>query len=154
MKKRNPIAVALLPLVTFGIYAIYWEVKTKGEMNALGTDIPTAWLIIVPFVNIWWLWKYCEGVEKVTGGKLNGVLSFVLIFLVGSIGQAIVQDSFNNNVASTAPATAAGSSPLSESPAPTTPAETQEVAATPAPTESQPVSDATSPTDQPPTNNA
>lgn len=104
MKKRNPIAVALLPFVTFGIYGLYWEVKTKGEMNSLGANIPTAWLIIVPLVNIWWLWKYGEGVEHVTGGKLNGVLAFALIFLLGSIGGAIVQDSFNNNVSASAAA--------------------------------------------------
>ena len=102
MQKRNPIAVALLPFVTFGIYSIYWLVKTKGEMNSLGAKIPTAWLIIVPLVNIWWMWKYSEGVEQVTGGKLNGVLAFVLLWLLGSIGGAIVQDSFNNNVSAAA----------------------------------------------------
>ncbi|MCA9332867.1 DUF4234 domain-containing protein [Candidatus Saccharibacteria bacterium] len=96
MKNRSPIAVALLPFVTFGIYALYWEVKTKGEMNELGADIPTAWLIIIPFVNIWWMWKYCEGVEKVTGGKLSGVLAFVLLFLLSVIGAAIIQNEFNN----------------------------------------------------------
>lgn len=107
MKKRNPLAVALLPLVTFFIYALYWEVKTKGEMNSLGAKIPTAWLIIVPFVNIWWLWKYGEGVEQVTGGKMSGVLAFALLFLLGFIGAAIVQDSFNNSVgASSTPAPA------------------------------------------------
>src|SRR3989344_6278654 len=102
MQKRNPIAVALLPFVTFGIYSIYWLVKTKGEMNSLGAKIPTAWLIIVPLVNIWWMWKYSEGVEQVTGGKLNGVLAIVLLWLLGSIGGAIVQDSFNNNVSAAA----------------------------------------------------
>lgn len=124
MKKRNPLAVALLPFVTFGIYGLYWEVKTKGEMNALGATIPTAWLIIVPFVNIWWLWKYSEGVEKVTSGKLSGVLAFVLMLLLGSIGAAIVQDSFNNNLA----------------------------ASTPAETTAQPAADATPPVIEPPTN--
>ena len=52
MKKRNPIAVLLLPFITFGIYAIVWMVKTKGEMVAKGAEIPTAWLIIIPLVNL------------------------------------------------------------------------------------------------------
>ena len=95
MQQRSPIAVFLLPFVTFGIYSLYWLVKTKGEMNSKGAQIPTAWLLIVPLVNYWWLWKYSEGVELVTGGKLSGVLSFVLIFLLGNIGYAILQDSFN-----------------------------------------------------------
>ena len=96
MKNRNPIAVALLPFVTFGIYGLVWSVKTKNEMNVLGAQIPTAWLLIVPFVNIWWLWKYSEGVEMVSGGKLSTIMSFVLQFLIGTIGAAIVQDSFNH----------------------------------------------------------
>lgn len=131
MKKRNPLAVALLPFVTFGIYGLYWEVKTKGEMNTLGATIPTAWLIIIPFVNIWWLWKYSEGVEKVTGGKLAGVLAFVLLFLLGSIGAAIIQDSFNNNLAVSSPA---------------------EPVVPPAVDVTPPAADVTPPTIQPPTN--
>lgn len=95
VKHRNPLAVFLLPFVTFGIYLLYWMVKTKGEMNRQGASIPTALLIIVPLVNIWWLWKYSEGVEKVTGGKTSGVLAFILLWLLGCIGAAIVQDSFN-----------------------------------------------------------
>ena len=99
MKQRSPIAVFLLPFITFGIYSLYWMVKTKGEMNEKGSKIPTAWLIIVPFVNIWWMWKYGEGVEKVTNEKLSGVLAFILLLLLGSIGQAVIQNSFNAIIA-------------------------------------------------------
>jgi hypothetical protein len=131
MKNRNPIAVALLPFVTFGIYSLYWYVVTKGEMNTLGAKIPTAWLLIIPFANIWWVWKYSEGVEQITGAKLNGMLTFVLLFLLGSIGQAIVQDSFNNNVsaasASAAPVASAPETPVAE----TTPQATESTETTP-----------------------
>lgn len=95
MKHRSPIAVLLLPFITFGLYSLYWEVMTKIEMNNQGAKIPTAWLIIVPIVNIWWLWKYSEGVEYVTKEKMSGVLAFILLFLLGFIGSAIIQDSFN-----------------------------------------------------------
>ena len=95
MKHRNPIAVFFLSLITFGIYALVWQVKTKGEMNKLGAKIPSAWLLIIPFVNIYWLWKYCEGIDKVTNSKLSGVMAFVLLFLLGSIGMAIIQNDFN-----------------------------------------------------------
>ncbi len=95
MKQRSPIAVFLLPFITFGIYSLYWMVKTKGEMNEKGSKIPTAWLIIVPFVNIWWMWKYGEGVGEVTNEKMSGVIAFILMLLLGNIGQAIIQDSFN-----------------------------------------------------------
>ncbi len=95
MKERSPIAVLLLPFVTFGIYSIYWMVVTKGEMNERGATIPTAWLIIVPFVNIWWMWKYSEGVDHVTASKMSGVLAFILLWFLGPIANAIIQDSFN-----------------------------------------------------------
>lgn len=119
MKNRSPIAVLLLPFVTLGIYSLYWLVVTKDEMNKLGANIPTAWLLIVPLVNIWWYWKYCEGVERVTNGKLNGVLTFILFLLIGSIGEAIVQSFFNEV------GTATVASPLAAAPVapqnPTTP---------------------------------
>ncbi len=132
MKNRNPIAVALLPLVTFGIYAIYWQVKTKGELNSNGANIPTAWLIIIPFVNIWWLWKYSEGVEQVTGEKMSAVLAFILLWLLGSIGAAIVQNTYNQ---------LDGAPAASPNPAPADVPNPQTVA-TPAPVEQQPVAPA------------
>lgn len=127
MKKRSPIAVFLLPFVTFGIYYIYWLVKTKGEMNQQGAAIPTAWLIIIPFVNIWWMWKYSEGVEKVTGGKISTILAFLLILLLETIGAAIIQDGFNKIAKGPTPANTA--TPTADTPQPT---------ATTAPTEQTP----------------
>ena len=107
MQNRSPIAVALLTLITFGIYGIYWFVVTKNEMNEKGSAIPTAWLIIIPFVNIWWMYKYSEGADQVTNGKMSTVLAFVLLFFLGFIGMAIIQDSFNKvGAGSAAPAAA------------------------------------------------
>lgn len=104
MKNRNPLAVFFLPIITFGIYGIVWFVKTKNEMKAQGADIPTAWLIIVPFVNIWWLWKYSEGVDKVTQSEYSAAVSLLLLWFLGSIGMAIIQSGFNKVGAAGAPA--------------------------------------------------
>ncbi|HSY53526.1 MAG TPA: DUF4234 domain-containing protein [Opitutaceae bacterium] len=95
MKNRNPIAVLLLQLVTFGIYGLVWSVKTKNEMNRLGAGIPTAWLLIIPFANIYWLWVYSTGVELVTKEKMSAAVSFLLVMLLGPIGHAIIQGEFN-----------------------------------------------------------
>ena len=95
MKQRSPAAVFFLSLITFGIYAWVWEVKTKGELNRLGADIPTAWLIIVPLANLYWIWKYCEGVEKVSGGRISAVLALILMLLLSIVGLAIMQSEFN-----------------------------------------------------------
>lgn len=97
MKQRKPIAIVLLPFITFGIYSLVWLVKTKNEMNLLGAKIPTAWLLLVPFANIWWYWKYSEGVALVTNEKLSEVNAFLLLLLLGTIGGAVVQNSFNKS---------------------------------------------------------
>ncbi len=96
MKNRSIATVLLLTFITFGIYGIIWVVKTKSEMNKLGAQIPTALLIIVPFVNIYWIWKYAEGVEFVTKGRLINAVAFLLILTLGVVGLAVLQNEFNN----------------------------------------------------------
>jgi hypothetical protein len=95
MTKRSPVAVLLLPIITCGISYIVWLVKTKNEMVEKGAEIPTAWLLIVPIANFIWLWKYAQGVEKVTSSALSGGAAFILMFLLGSIGGAVIQSKFN-----------------------------------------------------------
>jgi membrane protease YdiL (CAAX protease family) len=100
MKNRSLAAVILLPFVTFGIYTLYWFVSTKGELNAKGANIPTAWLLLVPVVNIFWYYKYFEGAEQVTSGKTNTIMLFLIGLLVTNlISSAIAQDAYNNLVA-------------------------------------------------------
>jgi len=95
MTRRSPILVLVLSIITIGIYALVWYVITKGEMNRRGARIPTALLIIIPLVNIYWMWKFSEGVEKVTRGGMSGAVAFLLMFFLGVIGMAIVQSSLN-----------------------------------------------------------
>ncbi|MHA6695287.1 DUF4234 domain-containing protein [Homoserinimonas sp. A520] len=101
MKRRSPAAPLLLPFVTFGIYSIVWYVKTKNEMNQAGTRIPSAWLLIVPIGNIVWIWKYAVGVEQFTSNRMGRHGAFWLLLLLGLIGSAIVQSSFNSALGST-----------------------------------------------------
>lgn len=98
MKRRSPAAPLLLPFITLGIYSIVWAVKTKTEMNAAGSKIPTAWWIIVPFVNIWWMWRYSVGVAEFTKNGLSDVGAFLLQFFLGNIGQCIIQVKFNQTI--------------------------------------------------------
>ncbi len=126
MKNRNPWAVFFLSIITFGIYGIVWFVKTKEEMKAQGADIPTAWLIIVPFVSIWWLWKYSKGVDLVTKSEYSAPVALLLLWFLGSIGMAIIQVGFNKVGGAAAPVSAgtppvAPQPPAQQPPAPTTP---------------------------------
>ncbi|MCB9834539.1 DUF4234 domain-containing protein [Candidatus Nomurabacteria bacterium] len=96
MQKRNPVAVVILSFITFGIYQLYWFVVTKDELNQRGGDVPTAWLIIIPFVYIWWLWKYSQAVDTVTKSQPSAGVSFLLLWLVTSIGTGILQSYYND----------------------------------------------------------
>jgi len=95
MKHRNPLLVLFLPFFTLGIYHLVWYVKTKNEMNKLGATVPTAWLLIIPFANIYWVWVYGVGVAQVTKGAHSALGSFLLRFFFGPIGCAITQYEFN-----------------------------------------------------------
>lgn len=98
MNKRSVVAVIILSIVTLGIYALIWQVKTKNEFVRAGADIPTAWLIIVPIANIYWMWKWSGGVEHVTGGKMSQVIAFIVLWLLGLIGMAIIQAELNKAI--------------------------------------------------------
>jgi hypothetical protein len=95
MKQRSPIAVFFLPFLTLGIYSLVWYVKTGREMRSKGAAIPTAWLILIPIVNLYWLVKWSGGVAKVTNNSFSAIATFLVVVFLGPIGMAIIQSSFN-----------------------------------------------------------
>ncbi len=103
MKNRSVASVVVFSLITFGIYLIFWLRNNRREMVALGADIPTTWLMIVPIANIYYMWKWCGGVEKVTNGKQTQTIAFILLYVLNIIGVAIIQDSLNKAVPSQLP---------------------------------------------------
>jgi len=95
MTKRSPAAVFVLSIITLGIYALYWLVRTKTEMNSNGASIPTAWYLIIPLANIWWYWKFSQGVEEVTHKGMSAGVAFLMLWLLPIIGSAIIQSTLN-----------------------------------------------------------
>jgi hypothetical protein len=95
MTKRSAVTVVLLSCITFGIYALIWMINTKEEMNAKGAGIPTGWFLVIPGLNVFWLWKWANGVQHVTGGKTSGVMMFAMMAFLGPIGQFMAQNAFN-----------------------------------------------------------
>ncbi len=86
-------ALILVPV----IYMAYWLVQTKAELKARGADeIPSSWLIIVPVANIYYIYKYAEGAEKITKGKVSLILVLIIfIIAVPSIIMPICQSQYN-----------------------------------------------------------
>ncbi len=94
-KRIDPFMLVILSIVTFGIYALIWYINTKDQLNAYGAKIPTAFFIFIPGLNIYWIWKFCEGLEFVTGKRVEGIMAFLMLAFLSVIGMAIIQDNLN-----------------------------------------------------------
>ncbi len=64
-------------------------------MNRLGAKIPTGWLIIIPFVNIFWKYKYSEGFADHVKKDNKKWFWFILFFLLDIVMLAFVQSELN-----------------------------------------------------------
>jgi hypothetical protein len=112
VKVRSPWAVALLPIVTLGIYHLVWwykinkELKAYGEakgydlgekpVNSLLALFPGFIIIVPPLVSYWRGTKRVQGAARLAGREpVNGWIALVL-YLVISIGfYAYLQSSLN-----------------------------------------------------------
>lgn len=95
IKHRNPAAVVILSIITFGIYALYWIVKTKGEIKSLGAKIPTAWLVIVPIANFYFYWKYAEGFSMYAKKDNQPILWFLFFLVIWPVAMIFIQIELN-----------------------------------------------------------
>ena len=98
---RNIWQMIFLTIITCGLYTIYWLVATKLELNKSGATIPSAWLIIIPLVNIYFLYEFAQGYCKIIfGDDTQSVAYFALILLTLPIGAIIFQSQINKRAVS------------------------------------------------------
>lgn len=112
VKVRNPWAVALLPIVTLGIYHLVWWYRINKELKAYGEakgyDLgqnPTGSLlalfpgviIVVPaLVSYWHGTKRVQGASKIAGREpVSGWISLILYLLISPAFWAYLQVSLN-----------------------------------------------------------
>jgi hypothetical protein len=113
VKVRNPWAVALLPIITLGIYHLVWWYKINKELKAYGEakgyDLgqnPTnsvlalfpGGLIVVPaLVTYWRGTKRVQGASKIAGHEpVSGWIALILYLLLSPGFWAYLQVSLNN----------------------------------------------------------
>lgn len=97
LTKRSIWIMALLTLVTGGLYLAYWFVVTKWELSAMGAQLPTAFLFFIPFVNIYFIYKFSQAfAQKVLKNESEALTYFLLLFLLMPIGGLIAQSKINN----------------------------------------------------------
>lgn len=71
MARKALIKEVALSILTAGIYTIFWAVELKQDLNRLGANIPTAWLMIIPFANIYFWYQFIDGYRWVMYGKTD-----------------------------------------------------------------------------------
>jgi hypothetical protein len=113
-KIRSPWAPALLPFVTFGIYALVWYYKVNREMCDLGRArgtkelgespgtsllaVTLGWLIIVPaIVSTIRTAERIQTAQRLTGveRRLNGWLALVMVIVLPPVFYAYEQSELN-----------------------------------------------------------
>ncbi|MFL5873246.1 MAG: DUF4234 domain-containing protein [Solirubrobacterales bacterium] len=113
VKVRNPWAVALLPIITLGIYHLVWWYKINKELKAYGEAkgfdlgqnptnsvlalFPGGIIVIPALVSYWRGTKRVMGAAKVTGQEpVSGWISIILYLLLAPAFWAYLQVSLNH----------------------------------------------------------
>lgn len=99
IEHRKLLTMAILLLVTCGLYFLYWLYQTKEEINKLGGTIPTFWFAILPFFNIYFLYRYAQDFVTYIRRKKNTdlvVLYLLLLLLLPFVAPFILQNELNN----------------------------------------------------------
>jgi hypothetical protein len=113
VKVRNPWAVALLPIITLGIYHLVWWYKINKELKAYGEAkgydlgqnptnsvlalFPGGLIIIPALVTYWRGTQRVQGASKIAGREpVSGWIALILYLLLSPGMWAYLQVSLNN----------------------------------------------------------
>lgn len=113
VKVRSPWAVALLPIITLGIYHLVWWYKINKELKAYGEAkgfdlgqnptnsvlalFPGGIIVIPALVTYWRGTKRVMGAAKITGQEpVSGWISIILYLLLAPAFWAYLQVSLNH----------------------------------------------------------
>ncbi|KIG14902.1 hypothetical protein DB30_06204 [Enhygromyxa salina] len=81
MFEKSPISVLILSFVTFGIYGIIWMYKCSEEMKQRGVELPSFILVFIPIAQFLFIWKFYQGVEKLSNGEHTASMLFLFSLL-------------------------------------------------------------------------
>lgn len=93
MKRRNPLLVIVLVILTGGLYALYWLGKVSSELRSEGSrSAPSPWwlltfpLVIPVYLYLFWLHRAVRTItpEGESPGDLIALVLF-LLFIPGLI---------------------------------------------------------------------
>ncbi len=58
--KRSLLKTTLLTFCTFGLYDLYYLIVTSKELNKVGGHVSSAWLLLVPVLNLYFVYRYAQ----------------------------------------------------------------------------------------------
>jgi TRAP-type C4-dicarboxylate transport system permease large subunit len=92
MKKRNPLAVVGLSIITLGIYDLYWLFATRKELNAKTKQkVPTVWLLVSPIIILVGLAIIQIVANFISSGSRTGInIMSVLLGMAAAIGLFVI----------------------------------------------------------------
>jgi hypothetical protein len=87
-----------LMIITLGIYGIYWLVTTKTELNNAGAQIPTSWLLIIPFANLYFLYTFAQAFSDLIlkNKEEFTIVYFLLLICAIPLGEFVYQAHMNS----------------------------------------------------------
>jgi OPA family glycerol-3-phosphate transporter-like MFS transporter len=84
-----PFTVFYLSILTFGVFQLAWFIQTKAKLNRSGANLPPTWMVLIPVVNLSWLWRFAQAVSATTNGVHSAAGTFLLLTFLGPLGTAI-----------------------------------------------------------------
>ncbi|MBN1502624.1 type II secretion system F family protein [Candidatus Woesearchaeota archaeon] len=99
-KRRNPLLVVFLSILTMGIYGFYWIYQTTKDIRNHSAKAPNEKLIflfLVPGINflvyLYFFWRFSKATAEVT--QLNHILLFLLWFFISPVAMFLTQNELN-----------------------------------------------------------
>jgi hypothetical protein len=113
VKVRSPWAVALLPIITLGVYHVVWWYKINKELKAYGEAkgydlgqnptnsllalVPGFLIIVPPLVSYWRGTERVQNASKISNREpVSGWIALILYLLLSPAMFAYLQASLNN----------------------------------------------------------
>lgn len=81
-EKRSLLQTTLLTFCTLGFYFIYWLVVTKRELNRTGGHVPSAIYMLVPFFNIYFLYRYAQNYAAIIKKDRSSTEVFLYFLII------------------------------------------------------------------------
>lgn len=93
-RHRRLLGVALLQLMTLGLYSLVWLHHTKKDLQAQGATIISMWIILIPVVGwIIFIWSFSKGIAKVLHLHISS--TFIFLLLIPCVTTLIFQHFMN-----------------------------------------------------------